>query len=114
MNSTLILTTLSISAFAQSPPVPTWKMLESMDIDKNDLITKEEFISSDKIFDFIDINNNGQISAKELQVARKTSPSPPKVGDEAPTIKAYDPVSNKMVNLSKRDRPYALIFGTHT
>jgi len=110
----LLLTALSVSTSAESLPIPTWKMLESMDIDKNDLITKEEFISSDKIFDFIDKDSNGELSATELRAARKTSHPVPKVGEPAPTIKAYDPISGKIVSLSNRDKPYALIFGTHT
>ena len=110
----IFLTALSIPIYAKSPPVPTWKMLKSMDIDKNDLITKEEFISSNSIFDFIDKDSNGELSAEELRIARKTIQPVPQVGEPAPTIKAYDPISGKIVSLSNRDKPYALIFGTHT
>jgi len=109
------LITLSVSAQDSSTtPIPTWKMLESVDIDKDDKITKQEFLSSDKVFTAIDKNKDGHLTATELSIARKSTPPAPKVGDKAPDVKALDPITGEMILLSQRKKPLALIFGTHT
>lgn len=109
-----IITLMTFSAWAEQLPIPNWKMLESMDSDKNDLISKKEFLSSDRIFKVIDTNEDGHLSADELKVARKSTPPAPKVGELAPDLQAYHPATGEMVKLSGRKRPFALIFGTHT
>jgi len=85
----LIITTsvlLLHSAFAEQLPVPNWKMLESMDSNKNDLISRDEFLSSNKVFNFIDQNKDQQLSEKELDIARKSTPAAPKVGEFCETV----------------------------
>jgi len=109
-----LLLLFSLYINAEEIPIPNWKMLESMDSDKNNLISKEEFLSSQKIFKSIDTNQDELLSLHELKEARKSTPPSPKVGEKVPDLQAYNPLTGKMVKLSNRTRPFALIFGTHT
>ena len=95
-------------------PIPNWKMVESLDTNKNDRITLEEFASDAAIFQAIDANQDQAITRAEVAEARKKTPPAPILNEEAPKLSALDPKTGKMVSLRARDRPYALIFGTHT
>ncbi|MGI9240057.1 MAG: hypothetical protein ACR2RV_04620 [Verrucomicrobiales bacterium] len=95
-------------------PIPNWKMVQSMDSDRSGTVSRKEFLSSREVFDFIDQDRDGALTRKEVLGARKSTPAPPETGDPAPPISALDPSSGKSVKLHERDRPFALIFGTHT
>jgi len=94
--------------------IPNWKMTQSMDSDQSGSISKKEFIGSAEVFKFIDKNKDGAITIHEVTRARKSTLAPPKVGDPAPSVSALDPKAEKVIKLYKRERPFALIFGTHT
>lgn len=96
------------------PPIPDWKMVESLDTNKDDRITLEEFVSAPTVFQAIDVNQDQVITRTEVLRARKKSPQAPVLHETAPKLSALDPGTGKMIPLHGRDRPYALIFGTHT
>jgi len=100
--------------WADVPPIPNWKMIHSLDSDHSGQISLSEFHSSKKIFTFIDSNKDGLLSKPEVRAAEKLSPPPPEPGENTPLLSALDPQTGKPVNLFNRERPFALIFGTHT
>ena len=89
-------------------------MVESLDANKDDRITLEEFASDTAIFQAIDENEDQVITQAEVSKARKKTPPAPVLNEQAPKLSALDPKTGKKVPLHGRDRPYALIFGTHT
>ena len=68
---------LSQTLFAQLP-IPNWKMVESLDSNKDDTITLEEFASAPAIFRAIDVNQDQAITRAEVIKARKKSPPAPR------------------------------------
>lgn len=95
-------------------PIPTWKMVESVDANANDKITLGEFPGDPAIFHSIDLNQDDVITRDEVTKARKASPPAPVLNEPALELTALDPKTGKLVELHGRDRPFALIFGTHT
>jgi len=89
-------------------------MVESFDSDQDDKISLEEFISAPAIFRAIDRNEDQVITKAEVRIARKQVPPAPKEGEAAPKVGAVDLKMKNAVSLHGRDRPFALIFGTHT
>ena len=112
--STLLLFALLPQTLLAQLPIPNWKMVESLDTNKDDKVTLEEFASEAAIFQAIDENQDQAITRAEVTEARKQTPPAPVLHEIAPRLSALDPETGKMVPLHGRDRPYALIFGTHT
>ena len=112
--STLLLFALCSQTLFAPLTIPNWKMVQSMDADHSGEISREEFLSSDKVFHAIDQNKDGNITFKEVEKARKSTPAAPRLGEVVPKLTTLDPKTGKPVDLHHRDRPFALIFGTHT
>lgn len=99
---------------AKRLPIPTWKMVRSLDSDKNGFITPAEFHSSDEVFKKIDQDADDRITHEEIIAARKKASPAPVVGAQAPKVSALNPKTKQLVDLAQLKRPTALLFGTHT
>ena len=89
-------------------------MVESLDSDLNNQITLAEFASEPKIFNAIDTNKNQGLTRTEVKAAYKKNLPIPKVKEPAPEVTALDAETRKRVSFFNREKPFALIFGTHT
>ncbi|MHC4340302.1 MAG: EF-hand domain-containing protein [Planctomycetota bacterium] len=84
------------------------------DTDGDGRVTKEEW---DAFFKKADKNGDGILQTEELSVAmsgRALRDDAPKVGDEAPKVKAKSLTDGRYVDLSKPKRLTVLVFGSWT
>ncbi len=114
------------------------RLLERMDRDGDDRVSRAEFRGSEPMFERFDVDGDGYLDATELAAMaaarqsgnaaprraadpgqRQTAPraaidSAPRLGEPAPDVSARCAKTGDPVSLAMPHRPLVLVFGSHT